>query len=304
MPARITNAMVSRTVLYDLGSASRRLAQSERQLSSGKQLTRPSDNPFGVSRAIQLRGQLEATQQYRRNVNEGIGWTTATEAALTRITDVVQRARELLVEAGNDSNGAVARESVATEIDALTESLKQEANTTYEGRYVFAGTATETSPYALGGVDTFAGNAGSVPRVIGAGVAVAVNVSAREVLGEGQGAADNKLLDVMRDIAENLRGNTPADAEALRGTDLERLDTNLDNLTSVRAVVGATMNRLEGAGSRLDELEESGVDLLSKVEDADMAETLTSYTTEKTAYEAALKAGANIVQMSLLDFLH
>jgi flagellar hook-associated protein 3 FlgL len=304
MTTRITNTMVARTILHDLGAADRNLSLTQRKLSSGKQLTRPSDNPFAVSRAIQLRSQLEATRQYRRNVNEGTGWATATEAALTRITDVVQRARELLVAGGNDSNGPVAREAIATEIDALTESLKQEANTTYEGRYVFAGTATETPPYTLGALDTYAGNAGSVPRVIGTGVAVNVNVSAKELLGEGQGAADNKLLNVMRDIAEHLRGGTVADAEALRNTDLERLDTNLDALTSTRAVVGATANRLEAAGSRLDELEESGVDLLSKVEDADMAETMVNYSTQKAAYEAALKAGANIVQMSLLDFLH
>jgi flagellar hook-associated protein 3 FlgL len=304
MSTRITNNMVARTILHDLGAADRNLSLTQRKLSSGKRLNRPSDDPFGVSRAIQLRGQLEATRQYRRNVNEGTGWTTATEAALTRITDVVQRARELLVAGGNDSNGPLAREAIATEIDALTESLKQEANTTYEGRYVFAGTATETPPYTLGAVDTYAGNAGAVPRVIGAGVSVPVNVSAVELLGEGQGAADNKLLDVMRDIAENLRGGTPADAEALRGTDLARLDESLDQLTSARAVVGATANRLEAAGSRLDELEESGKDLLSKVEDADMAETMVDFSTQKAAYEAALKAGANIVQMSLIDFLH
>lgn len=304
MSTRITNSMLSRTVLHDLGAADRNLALTQRRLSSGKQLTRPSDDPFAVNRAIQLRGELEATRQYRRNVNEGSGWATATEAALTRITDVVQRARELLVDGGNDSNGQVAREAIATEIDQLTESLKQEANATYEGRHVFAGTATETAPYTLGATDTYAGNAGSVARVIGSGVSVTINVSAQELLGEGQGAADNKLLNVMRDISEHLRGGTVADSEALRGTDLERLDTNLDKLTSVRAVVGATANRLESAGSRLDELEESSTDQLSKTEDADMAETLVQYSTQKSAYESALKAGASIVQMSLLDFLH
>ncbi len=303
MSTRITNSMSQRSVLRDLNAADRSLTLTQRRLSSGKQLTRPSDDPFAVNRAISLRGELEGTRQFRANVNEAVGWTNATEAALTRITDVLQRARELLVAGGNDSNGPVAREAIATEIDALTESLKQEANATYEGRFVFAGTATETRPYSLGAVDTYAGNGGSVARVIGVGVSVNVNVSAQNLLGEGQGAADNKLLDVMRDIAENLRGGTVADAQALRGTDLERLDTNLDELTRVRAVVGATANRLEAAGGRLDELEESGLDLLSKTEDVDIAETLVTYSNQKAAYEAALKTGANIVQVSLLDFL-
>ncbi len=303
MGLRITDSMLSRTVLRDLNIADGRLAGTQRKLSSGKQLTRPSDDPFGVGRAMKLRSELEATRQFKKNVDDGNGWTTATEAALSRITDVVQRARELLVDGGNDSNGPVAREAIATEIDALTESLKQEANATYGGRYVFAGTATETAPYALGAADTFAGNTGTVARTIGSGVSVAVNVDVQQLLGNGQGAADNRLLDVMRDVAEHLRGGTPADAEALRNTDLSRLDTNLDELTRVRAVVGSTSNRLATASRRLDELEESSLDLLSRTEDADMAETLVQYATQKSAYESALHAGANIVQASLLDFL-
>lgn len=303
MGLRITDSMLSRTVLRDLNIADGRLASTQRKLSSGKQLTRPSDDPFAVGRALKLRGELEATRQFKKNVDDGNGWATATEAALSRITDIVQRARELLVDGGNDSNGPVAREAIATEIDALTESLKQEANATYGGRYVFAGTATETRPYALGGVDTFAGNTATVARTIGSGVSVAVNVDVQQLLGDGQGAADNRLLDVMRDMAEHLRGGTPADAEALRNTDLARLDTNLDELTRVRAVVGSTSNRLATAARRLDELEESSLDLLSRTEDADMAETLVQYATQKSAYESALHAGANIVQASLLDFL-
>lgn len=303
MSSRITEAMISRTVLRDLNIADRRLSETQRKLSSGKQLTRPSDDPFAVGRALRLRSELEGIRQYKRNVDDGSGWTAATEAALSRITDIVQRARELLVDGGNDSNGPVAREAIATEIDALTDSLKQEANATYGGRYVFSGTATETPPYAIGGADGFAGNAGLVARAIGDGVSVPINVDVHALLGDGQGAADDRLLDTMRDIADHLRGGTPADAEALRNTDLARLDVNLDELTRVRAVVGSTTNRLQTAARRLDELEESSLDLLSKVEDVDMAEALVKYATQKSAYESALHAGANIVQASLLDFL-
>jgi flagellar hook-associated protein 3 FlgL len=303
MSTRITDTMLSRTVLRDLNVADYRLSNTQRKLSSGKQLTRPSDDPFAVGRALRLRSELEGIRQYKRNVDDGTGWATATEAALSRITDVVQRARELLVEGGNDSNGPVAREAIATEIDALTESLKQEANATYGGRYVFSGTATETAPYAIGGADTFAGNGAVVARAIGAGVSIPINVDVHALLGDGQGAADNRLLDTMRDLAEHLRGGTPADAEALRNTDLSRLDSNLDELTRVRAVVGSTTNRLQTAGTRLGELEESSLDLLSKTEDVDMAQALVEFATQKSAYESALHSGANIVQVSLLDFL-
>lgn len=303
MSLRVTEGMTTRTVLTDINSARTKLSTTQREISSGKRITRPADDPFGTGRSLQLGAELEGLRQHKANVDDGTGWVTASEAALARITQTVQRARELLVQGGNDSNGQVAREGIAAEIDSLLEGVKQEANVTYGGRFIFAGTETDTRPYELGGADTYAGNEGTVSRVIGTGVALTVNVNIKELLGEGQAAGDNKLLNVLRDVAENLRGATTADAEALRGTDLARLDENLDELTRVRAVVGATTDRLQTAGTRIEELEESGLKQLSDVRDADVPEALVNYSTQQAAYETALKAGARIVQPSLLDFL-
>jgi flagellar hook-associated protein 3 FlgL len=303
MSTRITNSMITRSLLADLNDVADRLARTQRKLSSGKELTRPSDDPFAVSRAMTLRSALEGTRQYQRNVGEATAWQNVTETALSRITDTVQRARELLVQGASDSAGQVAREAIAAEIDSLTDTIKQEANATYGGRYVFSGTATDTPPYAVGGADAYAGNGASVAREIGPGVSVSVNVVGSTLLGNGQAAADNKLLHVLRDIADHLRGGTAADANALRTTDLARLDQNLDEITRVRAVVGSTTKRLETANSRLAEIEEANVKLLSDTEDADMARTLVDFSTQQAVYQSALRSGANIVQASLLDFL-
>ncbi|HEY2477624.1 MAG TPA: flagellar hook-associated protein FlgL [Solirubrobacterales bacterium] len=300
---RITQGMTNRTVLRDLGNTKARLTQLQRELASGKRITRPSDDPFGAGRTLQLSGELEGFKQYKSNVDDGLGWVSATETALTQITNTVQRARELLVQGGNDSNGQVAREGIAAEIEALTEAVKQEANVTYDDRYIFSGTATETRPYEMGANDEYAGDEGSILRTIGSGVSLQVNVNLQAVLGNGTASGDNKLLDVLRNIAGDLRGGTPANAENLRGTDLERLDANLDELTRVRAVVGATTNRLETAGTRLEQLQESSLNQLSHVWNADMAETAVNYSTEQTAYETALRAGATLIQPSLMDFL-
>lgn len=303
MPTRITNSMVSRSLLSDLNAVAERLSRTQQKLSSGKEITRPSDDPFAVSRALALRGSLEATRQYQRNVGEAMAFEDVTEQALSRMTDTVQRARELLVQGGNDTNGPDARNAIASEIESLIDSLKQEANARYAGSYVFSGTQTSTAPYALGAVDTYSGNSAAIPREIGPGVSLTVNVPGVDLLGQGQGAADGKLLHVLRDVVDDLRGGTPANANALRTTDLTRLDANLGELTRIRAVVGATTGRLEGAASRLRELEESSIKLLSETEDADMAKTLMEFSTQQSVYQSALRAGANIVQASLLDFL-
>lgn len=300
---RITEGMTSRAVLRDLGSTKARLAALRREVSSGKRITRPADDPFGTGRTLQLSGEIEGFKQFKSNVDDGVGWVTATETALARITDAVQRARELLVQGGNDSNGLVAREGIAAEIEALTEAVKQEADVTYDDRHVFAGTATDTPPYELGANDEYAGDEGQIVRAIGAGVTLPVNVDIQGLLGNGAAAEDDKLLDVLRDIASDLRGGTAANAEALRGTDLGRLDDNLDELTRVRAVVGATTNRLRTAGTRLEQLEEASLNQLSQVRDADLPEALVDYSTQQAAYETALRAGATLIQPSLMDFL-
>lgn len=303
MTMRITQGMTNRAVLQDLGASKARLAQMQREISSGKRINRPSDDPFGAGRTLQLSGELEGFKQYKSNVDDGTGWVTATETALSRITDTVQRARELLVQGGNDSNGQVAREGIAAEIEALTEGIKQEANVTYDDRYIFSGTATETRPYELGANDEYSGDEGSIVRVIGAGTSVQVNVNIQSLLGNGAAAGDNKLLDVMRNIATDLRGGTAENSEALRGTDLERLDANLDELTRTRTVVGATTNRLATAGTRLEQLQEASLNQLSQVSNVDMAEALVNYGTEQTAYETALRVGSKLIQPSLLNFL-
>ena len=96
---------------------------------------------------------------------------------------------------------------------------------------------------------------------------------------------------------------TAADANALRTTDIQAMDRNLDNLNAIRATVGATTNRLETARTRLLELEETSTEALNQIEGADMAKTLTDFSLQQAVYQSALKTGANIVQNSLLDFL-
>lgn len=304
MSMRITMLMSSQTMLSDINEGYDRLTRLQQELSSGKAIGKPSDDPYGTSRAIGLRGELAGLTQYQSNVDDGTGWLNTSDTALSQMSDVLQRARELLVQGGSDTADQTARNAIADEIDQLTDSAKQEANVQYAGKYVFSGTATNTPPYAVGGADTYAGDAGTITRTIGPGVQVPINSDVHALLGDGQGAADGKLLDTLRNIADHLRGGTTADAAALRGTDLQNLDANLDALNGIRADVGARTNRLAIATSRLSNLQSNTTQLLSNTEDADMAQTVTSYTTQQAAYNAALRAGANIVQSSLLDFLN
>jgi flagellar hook-associated protein 3 FlgL len=303
---RITTSMVQRNVLADLNSITERLTRTQLKSASGKQISRPSDDPFNASRAMALRQSLEGTRQYQRNVEDAMGWQDATEQALARITDAAQRARDLLVLGGTDTADQTSRDAIVAELEQLIAGVKQNANSTYRGSFIFAGSETSTAPYTTADDDYHGDDAGFDPAVpgivreIGPGVSMTINLVGHQVLGRGQAAADDGLLDVMRDAIDHLQAG---DGASVRGTDLSRLDANLESLLGLRAANGARTNRLEAALSRLQEVEESTVRQLSETEDADIAETLIELNSQTAAYQAALRAGASIVQSSLMDFL-
>jgi flagellar hook-associated protein 3 FlgL len=304
--SRITTSMVQRNVLADLNAVSEKLTRMQMKSASGKEITRPSDDPFHASQAMAMRQSLEATRQHQRNVQDAQGWADMTEDALDDITSNVSLARDLLVQASSDTADPTSRKSIAAEMEQLIEAIKQGAAKSYRGSYVLAGTETSVRPYAAGADDTYHGDEGGfdptiagIVREIGPGVTMTINTVGRDVLGDGQTASDNKLLHVLRDAVDHLNAG---DGPNLRA-DLSRLDTNLDHILEVRAANGARAQRLETALSRLQQTEESTIGQLSETEDADIAKTLIELNSQTAAYQAALRAGASLVQSSLMDFL-
>lgn len=308
MTSRITGSMLTRGVLADLNEIATRQGELRRKMSSGKEISRPSDDPYRAGRALRLQQELDGIRQYSRNAGEALGWQRVTDTALGHITDMAQRARELVVQGANDTLAAEGRNAIADEIDQLIAGMKQEANATYDGRYVLGGFRTDIPPFdsrvqrtdpLVAPNDAYAGDAYVQQREIGPGVTLGLNVRGDEVLGGAPGASGN-MLAVLRDAAAHLR---TGDTNALRDTDIAALQSQIDNVLAVRTRVGAGMNRLEAATSRLSELEESATLLLSDTEDADMARTLVDFSTQQAVYQSALNAGAKIVQSSLMDFL-
>jgi flagellar hook-associated protein 3 FlgL len=306
MSTRITTGMVQRNVLSDLNRVTARLTQTQSKIASNKEITRPSDDPFNATRALALRESLEATKQYQRNVDDAKGWQDASEQAFSSMTTDVHSAMEALVQGSSGSVDPVSRASIASQVDQLIAGLKETANATYKGRYVFSGTKSDQAPYPMpepaapAPPDAFQGSPTQVARQIGPGVTIEVSVSAAGVLGEGQGSPNPGLLGTLRDIADHLRSG---DEVSLRGTDMAKLDDSLDQLLGIRALNGSRQHRLDSAGNRLSEIEESTLTQLSETEDVDIAKALIDFNSQQAAYQSALKAGANIVQNSLMDFL-
>lgn len=304
MTERITPDMISSTTLHDIDEAFTALNRSAEELSSGKSIEKPSDEPFGAGRAIELQSALEGLSSYAQNVQEGISWEQTASGALSSIGNVIQRVHELTLAADNGVYSQENLNNLAEQVEQLTESVKQDADVQYAGQYILSGAMTQTAPYTpVGEEDKYHGNEGSISRAIGPGQSIAIGSSAQTLLGNGKAAEDGGLLDVMRTIAADMRAGTPEAREALRGADLGKLEANMQTLITMQTHVGSLITRLQAAEGSLEALHVTTTELLSNTEDANIGQVSIEYSGQQAVYEAALRAGASIVQMSLLEFL-
>ncbi len=305
MIGRITTQMTAQDLLANINQSMDRISTTQQELSTGKRINQPSDDPYGTSLSLQLTNQLGGLNDYANNVSDGTGWTQAANASLSDITGAVQRIRELVVQAANGTQTQADMAASADEVNQLIDQIKQDANTQYNGQYIFAGAATGTAPYQAGSGDAYAGDTGLVQRTIGPNTQVSVNANLYSVLGSGsatspQPPGGGTLLGTLRNIAADMQSGN---SNGLSATDLSQLDTGLNSLTGLTAGVGATTDRLQMAASRIQSLQAADQQVLSNTQDADMAKTEIDFSTEQAALTAALQAGAHIVQQSLMNFL-
>jgi flagellar hook-associated protein 3 FlgL len=295
---RITSQTMTARVLSDLQASQTQMARLQTQVATGRRITQASDDALGTANALRARGDLAGIERDRASVADAGAWVSATDSALSSITAVMHRVKELALQGANGATTATARATMAAEVGQLINTVKDTANVKVGDAYVFGGTATTTPPYTTGAVDTYAGDAGTIARSIGPGVSLQVNTTGAQVLGSGGG--DGKLLATLRTIQANL---TAGNTAALGSTDLQALAANLDTVTATQATVGATQNRLDAADARLTDTQAATNTLLDNAEGADLAESLMHLNAQTSAYQAALKSASNILQPSLLDFL-
>ena len=202
----------------------------------------------------------------KARLRDGISWENTASSAMSSMGQVTQRVRELLVEGANGTYNQSDLETMALQVEQLTESIKQDANTQYAGEYVFSGTAATTAPYEQGAGDEFKGNTETVSRAVGPGASVTITTNISSLLGNGEAAEDGKLLDTLRTIAKNMRSGTAEGQSLLGTTDLEKLDANIETLTQLQATAGSATDQLQVALTRNEDLQTSITAALSNTD--------------------------------------
>jgi flagellar hook-associated protein 3 FlgL len=293
MITRVTTQMSMAAAQQRLQAGSARLAQLSDQATSLRNITVPSDDPVGTGRAIAVRGEQAQNAQYARNVDSGAGWLDTTDSTLSGVYSVMNTFRDLTVQGANDGTlGPTDRDALVTQLQGLKKSLLQDANSTYAGRPVFAGSTDQSAAFA----DDFTWNGtadSSVTRRIASGTTVRVDTDGSAVFGTGADSVFSLIDNVVSDLQNGVNVNPR----------LNEIDSRLSAIRGVQADVGtrhaAVLSAKETLASQKVDLEGQR----SQIEDKDIATAVLDLQLQQTNYQAALAVTAKTLQPTLMDYL-
>jgi flagellar hook-associated protein 3 FlgL len=176
--------MINTQMIRNLGSNTNRMNDLQNQLSSGRRINKPSDDPVGIGYAMRYRSELASNEQYQDNVNSANSWLEFTDSTMGNAGDILQKLRELTVQANTGSNPQSARDAIKSEVQQLYSELVNIGNSDFNGKRVFNGQKTDIGPYTDATAATAVTDNEDIQIEIGVGVRVAVNVSGNKVFGD------------------------------------------------------------------------------------------------------------------------
>lgn len=247
--------------------------KSLEKLSSGYRINRAGDDAAGLSISEKMRAQIRGLNQASRNAQDGISLIQTAEGALQETQSIVQRMRELAVQAANDTNVTVDRTAIKAEIDSLITEVNRIADkTTFNEKNLLNGKLT-------GKVGVFQ-------------------------IGADQGTTMTISIQAMNASALSLTGFTFAVSSDAQGA-ITKFDTAVKTISTIRSTLGAYQNRLEHTINNLDNASENIQAAESRIRDVDMAKEMMSYSKTNILMQAstAMLAQANQAPQTVLQLL-
>jgi len=308
---------VSSNTSYESGIAALNRQQTAQinsfeQISSGRRLLTPSENPAAYVRALEVSQADSVNTQYASNRQSAAGNFAVLDGTFSEVTNLLQNAQQLAVSAGNGTLGDSSRRAIATELRGNLDELLGLANRNDgNGQYLFSGFQGSTKPFVdTGSGIQYFGDEGLRMIQASASRQLAVNESGKEVFERvpASGGGYQSMFKTLSDLINILETPvvTAADKTTLT-TGLDSAQINLsnavDNVLRIQASVGTR-------AKELDTLNESGDDMgiqykqqLSDLQDVDYAKAISDLTQQQTYLEASQKAFLKVQGLSLFDYI-
>jgi flagellar hook-associated protein 3 FlgL len=286
---RIANKIVYDMVKTNLENATRELYQAQKVAASGKRITKLSDDPIGVTQVLDIKSSLAIIEQMGRNITMGTSWLTAAESALSSVQDLISESKALCVQMATATTGTEERAAAANTVQNTLEEIISLANTEVNGRYIFAGSETDSSPFDEDG--TYSGNNDPFKIKIGRDTTVAVGCDGEAVFGT--------IFETLNDLKSALESDNISGIEVA----MDDLDSHFERISSQISDIGSKITRMEIKERIYEDSELYNTERLSQIEDADITEAIIDLESKELAYQACLASSSKVMELSLLDYL-
>jgi flagellar hook-associated protein 3 FlgL len=266
------------------------------QLSTGKRVNRPSDDPAAAATVVQNQAEQDRIDQYVQSVNSLNSQFQTADSTLSTMVTSLNRAVSLGVEAGNSSLSPQNQQSIAQEAQGVLDQLVQLANTSFNGSYIFGGTNTTQQPFTVtaSGV-TYNGNSGVNQVAIADGRTLQSNLPGNQLF---QSSGSDVLGSVQQLVTALQSGNTAAIQTATSS-----ISSALNYLNGQRVFYGNGMDQLSDDTTMLNSTKLNLQAQQTALVGADPTQAATDLSKAETANQAALAAAARVLSKSLLDYL-
>ena len=270
---------------------------AELEIASGRSVNQPSDNPGAAALLVENNDQATFNSGYLQSLSSVQGQLSAGDSTLSSVVTALQRAISLGVEGANGTLSDSDRAAIADELQGIQSQLVSLANTAYQGRYIFAGTKTNTAPYVVdntvpSGV-RYVGNSGVNQVSIGNGYKLTVNKPGSQLFS----APGNDVFLAINNLIQALQTNTGID------TAVSSVSAAYSYLSGQRVFYGNAMNQAQSETTYLNTAKLQISQQENTLGGADLATAATNLTQLETDSQATLAAISKYSQMNLFDYL-
>ena len=306
---KVSTSLFFERASAQLGNVQGSLAKTQEQLSTGKQITKPSDEPDKASTVTRLESEMARQKSYQETLTTVQTRLTSQETSLRNVSDVLIRIKELTVQAANDTVSSADRKAIGLEIIGLRDQLLSQANAQdTNGNFLFAGSRSTQAPYALdaNGHITYQGDQSRMKVQVGDNRRMNANTPGSDVFlrvvrddGKGRQVGVN-FFEALKDLSDAIINGLPKDMD--RG--LGEIDILQQGISNATAQIGSDMSVVDMQNSVLDETTLRLKSTLSDVQDLDYTEAITRMNKDQLALEAAQSSFAKIAKLTLFNYIN
>jgi flagellar hook-associated protein 3 FlgL len=296
---RITQKTIFGNFMRDINKNRGEMAKIQSDLSSGRTVRVPSQDPVSFQRSRVLEEDIRKEEQFQSNIESGLRQSRLAQDALDETIDRLIEVKQVIVQGASSSMGESNRANMADQISGIRDSLISTLNLSYGDRYLFAGTNSGQKPFELDAVSPggVADNSnGNSPKVLaGDGVSVDISVTGAEM----RNTPDGDLFEIIGNIEQALRDN---DIDALNSM-IPAADSAIEHVTDVTARLGNSINRMDYMFEQYESSKITKQADISGLVDTDYAQAFSDLQRIEVAYESAMAVHTTMFKNTLLDYL-